>query len=164
MDDLLRKYNKRPIIGDIYNIRNLKNITDNFICEYLKARGFKMNCLYIDIQNVFGLLSVCVAGATAYISTFYEFHTMKWLLKYLVPIYFSLSFASFFVSYKVGKKVIFNKFYLTTRIDSVQTYILLIYFNHRVVPGKYSKSVYELFDENGRFDHELLFKELASLF
>lgn len=164
METLLKKYNKRPVTGDVYTLSNLKVIVDDLLCDYLYAAGFRRVYFYENIRIALGMLSMVVAAVTTYASLYYPFKQTECLLKYLVCGYFSLTVLGFIISQVEGRRVIYEGFHVVTRVDDSQNYILLIYFKGKVVPQKYSKSIFELFYNDGKLDHLLLIKELGGIF
>ena len=57
MEKICLKYDKKPIIGDIYNLQNLKVLMDDLMNEYVSSLGYKRNYMYLDIRNIIGIIS-----------------------------------------------------------------------------------------------------------
>lgn len=172
MDKIITRYNKKPIQSNIYVLQGLKLSLNDLLVEYLKhERGFKQKQLFTDMRIVVGLFSVACAIITCYISMYKDFSDYKNELVVLLGIYFSLNFLLEIWTMLFFRNVIFegtNKDG-SVRIDgfnrAVDTnYKLIIYRNGKVVPGTFSKSVYELYDESGVLDHETFLKEIAPIF
>jgi hypothetical protein len=53
---------------------------------------------------------------------------------------------------------------VTTRIDKTPVYVVLLYKAEKVIPLKYYKSILDLFDEEGKLDHNLFIKGVVAAF
>lgn len=164
MEELKLKYDKKPIIGDIYTLSNLKIMLDDILNEYLLRSSHKRNYLYSDIKNIIGIISILLSSICCYLSMLYKYEIVKKYIALSVIIYFVINTISILIGYLEDGKFYYNDLYIKTRVDDVPTYIILVYSRGKVIPVKYNKSIFDLFDETGRMDHHMLLNDLENLF
>lgn len=163
MDALAMKYDKSPIFGDIYNLNNLKSLLNDLLNEYLVKNGYKRNYWYLDLRNTIGIISLLIACVVVGLSYLYKFNEAKEYLGLCIVIYYTLYLLNLIVVYFDSGKFYYKDFYIVTRADTTPVYVILIYKKNEFVPKKYTKSILELFYENGRLDHELFLKDIDKL-
>lgn len=164
MEELVRKYSKRPIKGDIYTLTNLKALLDDLLNEYLSGEGFRRKYFYTDVKNGIGLLSAVLALVVTGLSVYCEFQRVKPYIGLCIGAYFLLYVLNYLVSYREGGRFYYDGFEIVTRADAVPVYVLLVYRRDRPVPQKYTRSVLDLFDAEGRLDHEYFLGDIKPLF
>ena len=164
MDSLIEKYKKNPIHGDIYSINNLKVLLDDLMNEYLIKIGYKRKYLLLDIMNAIGILSILLASACCFMSMNYKYSQVCKLVTYCVILYFFINGISFLIQYFQDNKMAYGKMNIKTRIDDTSTYIILLYKKDGMAPLKYHKSVFDLYYDSGRLDHQLFLKDLEKFF
>lgn len=164
VEKLTRKYTKAPIKTDIYSLEKVKVTIDDFFIEYCKERGFREKYHLTDFQNVVGIISTIQAGIALFLSMYCQFENVKSLLAAVVYSYFAINIFSLVVSYFAGGKITFYEFEARTRIDKTPVYVALLYWKGRVVPVKHHKAVFDLFDDEGIFNHTEFLKDLEILF
>lgn len=163
MQTLIEKYAKRPVIGDIYTLGNLKTTLDDVLNEYLVSKGHKRSNVYIDAKNAIGILSILISIAVFALNSMYDFAEIKQLLIICILMYFAAFAANSIIKYFEAGMFYYDSFNVATRADNVPVYVVLIYKKGCLVPIKYKKSILDLFDENGRLDHVLFLKDLEML-
>jgi len=164
MEHLITKYNKNPIVGDLYTLPNLKVHLDDLLEEYLCSNGCKRSYFVQDILNVIGVLSTAITAIITYMSMYCQFDKAKLYLGILLLSYITINSVSFVISYFNGNKKVFDKFWISTRMEQRPVYVMLIYQKENIVPIKYNKSVYDLYYDNGILDHKLFLNDLKDVF
>lgn len=164
MDDLIVKYNKKPIVGDLYTLSNLRVLLDDVLNEYLTRAGYKRLYVYQDIQNAIGIVSTVLGAAVTFLSMRYNFQAVKGQMSVYLAVYFVINAVSMLVKYREGRMYYYESFTISTRADDVPAYILLVYMEGKLVPLKYNKSMLDLFDETGKMDHDLFLNDVERLF
>lgn len=164
MNILLEKYAKKPIFGDIYNLSNLKSLLNDFINEYLTSKGMKQNYMYIDMRNTIGIASAVLGGIVVYISMYYKFEKIKTKLFLCILVYAILYLVNWVIKYFENEKFYYKDFCIKTRVDNTPVYVILVYKKNNPVPSKHSRSILDLFYENGCMNHKLFLKDLEKLF
>lgn len=172
MDTIIARYNKTPINCNIYGLVNLKVACNDLLIEYLKKeKGYQQRQAYTDMKIAVGLISVVCAILTCYMSLHYDFSDYRKALVVVLAIYFSLNFILEICLRFFARNTVFEGYNRegSIRIDgfnkAVDTnYKLIIYKNGKAIPGNFSKSIYDLYDESGVLDHETFLREIAQVF
>lgn len=164
MEKITLKYNKKPIVGDLYTLANLKILLDDLLNEYLTSRGRRRSYVYVDIKNAIGIVSMGLAAAVVFLSVYCRFQDVKFAMSCCLALYFVLYAISLVAAYLEGNKFYYDSFNIVTRADDVPVYVVLVYVHGQPVPLKYTKSILDLFDERGHMDHELFLRDLEDLF
>ncbi len=163
-EKLISKYTKTPSITDIHVLEQLKITLDDFLSEYSREKGYKEKHTLTDFKNTVGIISTIQAVIVLIASLYFKFENAKRVLAMAIFSYFAVNIFCIIVSYFFGGKISFIEFEAITRIDSIPTYVILLFWKGRGVPVKYSRSVLELFDETGRLDHVEFLNDLNELF
>ena len=164
MESLKIKYSKNPITADIYTKKQLKIALDDLLFEYCKVMGFKENHFTTDLKNVVGIISTILSLIVCYLGYHYSFQEMKFVMGICVTIFFSIQFLCFLFCYFRGERIKLEKYEISTKIDKTNTYNILVFPKGEKTPIKYNKSIFDLFYENCKMDHELFLKDLENLF
>ncbi|WUR05095.1 putative signal peptidase complex subunit 2 [Vairimorpha necatrix] len=159
LDKLKIKYSRRPLKGDIYNLRNLKLVTDEILLDFMQSvLKCKLNNLYTDFTLAVGITSTILAAFLAYFSTHYEFEEYKTYL--IFSLIFYCGFNSVVYICDLLRTTTF-KFTLVKENEKVEmrvctdisppnpVYTILVYKNDKLIPEKWSKSVFDLFNKDG---------------
>jgi len=164
MQKIREKHNKDPIVSDLYSLDQLKISLDDLLVECVTKIGYKENFAAVDFFNLIGILSTILAGIVLYLSLNFKWGTIKAYIAYCVIVYFIINAVSTIITYFQGGKIKFDGLEIITRIDKTPVYVVLIYKKGKIVPIKYSKSVFDLFYEDGTLDHNLFIDNIESLF
>ena len=166
MDRLRGKYNKSPLRGDIYNLAELKIILDDVIREFLeKACGSRHSKVSTDIRIGVGLASTAIASVVVYLSMTSDFEMHKQAMTVLTALYFVINALSEIYFRCVGSSMVFDDKVVSTSISAPDpTFVLIVYNKDKPTPSKYTKSVYDLFDSNGKLVHDEFLADLQGLF
>jgi hypothetical protein len=166
MEKLKLKYSKNPIRGDIYNLSQLKILLDDLVKEYLTSvKSCEQSMLLTDARIAVGLISTGIAAAIVYLSLKTEFEQHKNALILLISIYFVLNFFIEVYTRYIGSSFVFtDRTVVTSATPPEAVYTVLVYNKDRLIPEKYNKSVFDLFDESGRLIHEEFLSDLEELF
>lgn len=165
MDNLRKKYSKQPIKGDIYNLQNLKVLLDDLMQEYFtKGLSLSQCNLGTDIKIVIGLISTVIAVSVTYLSVYTDFNDHKFYLMLLCSAYFVLNAVGEMYAKLRGNVFKFNNAKVYTSINAPNPiYTILVYSDKNPIPKKYSKSVCDLFDEDGRLQHTNFLDDLDNV-
>lgn len=172
MDALISKYNKSPVQVNKHNLANLKIALNDLLIEYLvRDRGYVQRHTYTDLKIAVGMVSVACAIVTCYMSMHYTFAEYRTALIVTLGIYFSINFLLEICSRFFVRNTIFEGYsrHGTLTIDGFnkavdENYKLIIYKDGKAIPGNFSKSIYELYDDAGVLDHEMFLREIALIF
>ncbi|AFN82580.1 Microsomal signal peptidase subunit SPC25-like protein [Encephalitozoon romaleae SJ-2008] len=166
MDNLKAKYNKNPLRGDIYNLSELKIILDDVIRDFMeKVRNSRQSKASTDIKIVIGLISTAIASVVAYLSVTSEFEYHRRIIAVLTLLYFIINILGEVYFRYIGFSMVFEDRVVSTNISAPDpTYVILVYNKNKLIPSKYTKSVFDLFDSNGRLVHEEFLDDLQALF
>ncbi|KAG5859557.1 microsomal signal peptidase 25 kDa subunit [Encephalitozoon hellem] len=166
MDNLKARYNKSPLRGDIYSLSELKIILDDVVRDFMeKVKNSKQSKASTDIKIVIGLISTAIALVVAYLSTTSEFEHHRNIIALLTLFYFIINLLGEIYFRYVGSSMVFEDRVVSTNISAPDpTYVLLVYNKNKLIPSKYTKSVFDLFDSNGRLVHEEFLDDLQGLF
>lgn len=160
---LRNKYNKEPIKADVYTLSKLKIALDDLLVECANVLDYKQNNLYVDVQNIIGIISTLIACGTVYLSMYFKFDTVKFYLKILCSLYFIINFTSYIIYYLFGKLLRFKDFSFKTKVSKNEIYEIIMKNNNSEIKGKYVKSIYDLFNEEGEMDHNLFIDGIYEL-
>lgn len=163
MSKIVEKYNKRPVMGDIYTLPNLKILLDDLLNEYLAEKGHRRSYLFMDIRNGVGIVSTAVAAAVIFMSLNYKFENIKAPMGLCLLVYFVINAASLAVTWYEGERFCYDAFSVTTRSDDTPSYTVLVYMHGKCVPMRYTRSFFDLFDRTGRMDHAMFVEDLDRL-
>lgn len=166
MDRLKAKYNKNPLKTDVYKLSGLKLVLDDLVQEFLahvkKSRQSKTST---DVKIAVGLVSSAIAVAVGLISVRLDFATHKQLLTALIGAYFVLNILAEIYFWHAGTSFVFSDRVVSTKINSPDpAYNVLVYNRGKLIPRKYTKSVFDLFDSDGTLIHEEFIDDLERLF
>lgn len=166
MEDLKKKYTKTPLKGDIYNPFQLKIILDDLLKEYItKVKKSKQSMLLTDVRIMVGLMSTVIAGVIAYLSMKTEFVDHKWILIVLIAIYLVANAILDLYSRYFGTSIVYDNMTVSTTFSPPDpTYVVIVYSKDKLIPDKYIKSIFDLFDSNGKLFHEEFLNDLNKLF
>ncbi|CAD25143.2 SIGNAL PEPTIDASE 21kDa SUBUNIT [Encephalitozoon cuniculi GB-M1] len=166
MDNLRAKYNKNPLRGDIYNLSELKIILDDVIRDFMEtAEGSGSSKASTDIKITVGLVSTAIASIVAYFSITSEFEEHKQTITVLTLLYFIINILAEVYFRYAGFSMIFKNRVVSTSISAPDpTYVIMVYNKNKLIPYKYTKSVFDLFDSNGRLIHKEFLEDLRDLF
>lgn len=164
MSDLKTKYSKSPIKADLYSLDQLKIALDDLLIEYCSSIGHKEIHLLTDIQNIVGVVSIilclCVLGQSYY----FKFDTIRSYMALCLLAYFALNILAFILTFFMGGKISFEKLNVKTSIDSAHQYQVTLNYKSEKSPVTYKKSIFELFDNSSKLDHEIFLNDVADLF
>lgn len=170
MEKFRNKYDKpkNPPKTDLYTINQVKISLDDFLVEYLTALGFKECNFYVDFSNTIGIFSTIFAGLTCYLSMYYQWEHIKKYITYSVIAYFCINSILFiYCCFKSGK-IRFSGLEIATKIqftdDKNPVYTAMIYKRNKVVPLKYTRTIFDLFYDNGIMDYKILIEDFDKLF
>ncbi|ADM11107.2 Microsomal signal peptidase subunit SPC25-like protein [Encephalitozoon intestinalis ATCC 50506] len=165
MDNLKAKYNKNPLRGDIYNLSELKIILDDVIRDFMENVGnSKQSKVSTDIKIAIGLISTVIASAVAYFSLTSEFEYHKQVITILTLIYFVINILGEIYFRWTGSSMVFKDRVVSTSVSAPDpTYVIMVYNKNKLIPSKYTKSMFDLFDSNGRLIHEEFLDDLQGL-
>lgn len=164
MEALIARRDREPIYGDIYTLPGLKVLLDDALREYLVASGYAHSTLCLDVWLAIGLLSLVLAGGVALISTYCDFYTTRRTVAWMLHTYVAANLVSLVITRIEGGRAVYGPVSVTSRIADMRSYVLLVYHRDRIVPAKYTRSIFDLFDSDGRLDHRLFFADLRTLF
>lgn len=166
MDNLKAKYNKNPLRGDIYNLSELKIILDDVIRDFMeKVRSSRQSKASTDIKIVVGLISTAIALVVAYLSITSEFEYHRHIIAVLTLLYFIINILAEVYFRYTGFSMVFEDRVVSTKISAPDpAYVILVYNKNKLIPSKYTKSVFDLFDSNGRLVQEEFLDDLQGLF
>ena len=164
MEQILTKYNKKPIIVDLYTIQNLKASLDDLLSEFCNNNGYKENYFMTDIQNAVGVVSIFLTLIVLAFSYCCKFDDIKDNMAICLYIYFAINILCGILMYFKEGKLVFDKIDIETSIDKTKIYNITIYSKEKNVLYKYNKSIFDLFYETGKLDHELFLKDMTKLF
>lgn len=164
IESIIEKYQKRPIVGDIYNEANLKVLLDDLLNEYLVAKEMKRNYMLTDIKNLLGTGSVLCGAVATYVSLQYKFQAIFNILLVAVVVYFVLRSIVFLLDLYEDRAFCYGNFYLKSSANKDALYSVEKYESRQKSPVKYSRSLFELFDNTGRMDHVLFLADLDEFF
>lgn len=166
LDKIRQKYDKRPIKADVNVLPQLKTAMDDVILEYLtKVRNLVQSTLLTDLQIVVGVISTILACAVAYSSVTYEFKDYRTLLAISLCVYCVLNAIMYLITkiwsytFKFGDMAVYTSINPPSDI-----YSILIHTKGRLIPQKYSRSVFDLFDSEGTFLHNVFLDDIDALF
>lgn len=163
-DAIVKKHNKRPIVADIYTLGNMKILLDDLLNEYLGACGYRRDHTFPDARNAIGLISIALAMAVTYMSLNCKFDDVMVTISGCVLLYFVLNIAIFIVGYFEECKYRYGGFYLVTRVDMAPSYTIEYHLPAGSVLRKYTKSLYDLFDDTGKMGHALFVDDMEVFF
>ncbi|EEQ81647.1 hypothetical protein NCER_101840 [Vairimorpha ceranae BRL01] len=185
-DKLKLKYSKKPVKGDIYNLRHLKVLIDEILVDFLvKDLNYKLNNTYTDFQISVGLLSTVLAALLTYFSMNFEFKDYKVFMIWCLCIYSVLNGIVYIFDTLRGTTYYFTKVIKnnvqedkndkeTEKVVSIRVcteilppnpiYTLLVYKDNKLIPEKWSKSVFELFKEDGTLNASQFLDDVTLFF
>ena len=164
MEKLQSQYDKSPVKVDLYTIQNLKIALDDLLTKYCSSLGHKENHLVADIQNSVGIVSIILTLVVLAFSYLYKFHEIKHYMALCLYVYFTINILCCIFVFFRGGKITFEKIEILTSIDKNQTYNLEVISKDKKTTKKYNKSVFDLFFESGKLDHQLFLKDMNDLF
>ncbi|KAM0671436.1 microsomal signal peptidase [Ordospora colligata] len=166
MDILKTKYNKNPLVGDVYCLNSLKIILDDVIKEFMDTvKNSKQSTVSSDIKISTGLVSAAITGATVYISLTSEFKQHKSIMTVLVVAYFVINILVEIYERWNGKSMVFGSKTVSTTINASDAiYTVVVHDSTQPTPNKYTRSVFELFDSDGKLIHERFIEDIQDLF
>ena len=164
MEQLIFKYDKRPIRGDLYTLPNLKVLLDDLLNEYLGTVGHKRSFIFTDLRNACGIASIVFAAVIVWISMSCDFTASRMWLGITIGGYALMYLLDYVCAHFEGGKFYYTDFTIITRADITPVYILLLYRDSNPVPYKYTKSILDLFDDTGRLDHDLFIRDMENIF
>lgn len=167
MDKLKSKYNRNALRADIYNMNELKLVLDDVVQEFLAdVKESKQSKTSIDIKISIGLISTAIACVVLYVSMNSDFEANKSMLTALTASYFVINFLmEVYFWFVGGTSFVFSDKTVYTRISPPDpTYVVIVYNKNKLIPSKYTKSVFDLFDSDGKLVHEEFLDDLERLF
>lgn len=166
MEKLKSKYSKNPLKTDIYNLNELKLVLDDVVQEFITdVRHSKQSKTSTDVKIVVGLISTVIASVVGYISVRFDFEAYKMVLTILIALYFTINFLVEVYLWCTGSSFVFSDKVVSTKINFPDpTYVMLVYNKNKLIPNKYTKSVFDLFDSDGRLMHEEFIDDLEKVF
>lgn len=164
VDAVVKKHSKRPIMADIYTLGNMKVLLDDLLGEYLAARGHKRNYAFPDARNAVGLISIVLAAAVTYMSLYCRFDDVVAPIRACVLLYFAANTLISIVGYFEERKHRYGGFYLVTSVEMAPAYTIEYHLPAGLAAKKYTKSLYDLFDETGKMDHALFINDMEVFF
>lgn len=166
LDKLKLKYSRKPLKGEKYNLRNLKAVLDEILLDYMiRVLNLKMNNLYTDFQITVGVLSTILSCIVVYMSMNYEFVEYKMYLVFCLSVYFILNGIVYLCDMLRSTTYKFSDMDVCTDVTPPNhIYTVLVYKNKKLIPEKWSKSVFDLFDSNGVLRSSEVLDELDVFF
>lgn len=148
--------------GDIYNLRNLKVVLDDALYDFItKTLSLKIKTAYTDFELFVGTISTILSIIVVYMSCNYDFCDYKLYLIICLTIYFILNGIITICNYFRSTTFAFDGMKVCTEIcPPYPVYTILVYRNGKLIPEKFSKSVYDLFDCEGILSTDCFYKEL----
>lgn len=166
IEKIKQKYSKRPIKGEIYNLANLKILLDDLLLEYLtKVKKYKQKTFLVDLKIFVGIISTVVACVIAYLSVYKEFSEYRNMLIIGLSIYFTINMMVWVVEKMQKATFKFENISVETNVNPPSpVYTVMVYEKEKLIPEKYTKSVFDLFTEEGRLLHEEVLSDFERLF
>ncbi|KAH9411957.1 microsomal signal peptidase [Ordospora pajunii] len=166
MDILKAKYNKQPLVGDVYCLINLKIILDDVIKEFMATvKNSRQSTVPADIKIITGLASAAITAATMYMSITSEFKQHKSIMAVLVVVYFVINILMEIYERWNGKSMVFGTKVVSTTINASDAiYTVIVHDINQPTPSKYTRSIFELFDSDGKLIHERFVEDIQDLF
>ncbi|KAF9764427.1 Signal peptidase complex subunit 2 [Nosema granulosis] len=166
MEKLIEKYSKKPIKAEVYSLSNLKITLDDLLLEYLtKVKNYKQKTFLVDLKILMGVISTIVACAIAYLSVNYEFQEYKNMLILGLSVYFGVNTIVWVVEKTQKATFKFEDISVFTDIQAPSPiYTIMVYEGDKLIPEKYTKSVFDLYTEEGRMLHEKVLNDFKKLF
>ncbi|KAL6121675.1 hypothetical protein NUSPORA_01374 [Nucleospora cyclopteri] len=158
---------RENVTADLYTISEVKVVLDEFLCKFLRNNGCKQFFLMENIRLAIGVVSSLLGVIICYLSMNFTYDIVCKYVTLSVIIYYIINGLTYLLEKNKYYFLIQNndsslKFDIVTEIDEKPDYTILVYVES--IPIKYSKSIYELFYDDGYLDTKLFKNDLEKTF
>ncbi|OAG28788.1 hypothetical protein NEDG_00927 [Nematocida displodere] len=169
MNNLLTKYEERPVYSEIFSLESVKNDLDNLVVDYLQTVGeYQGKDHSTTVKIAMGLFTTTLTFILLALSLKLEFSAYKMYATIIVVLFWSAvyfdSLLMRFVFYHmfVGLGPNKEKVQVLTKISSpLANYTAMFYFGNKEIPNRVSVNVKNIYTDDGLLDHKKFFNVLS---